>query len=237
MSATKSNYLINTLKIPDVCQCTWGELLEHKRSCFLNISLLHWAGANGGSGKLTETSILGTADRIALRENAHNRVAYVGQALAKLYELRERDRLPYVMVMHVPVSRDGQSNIQRFKEIIQKQCEQYRPCGLLKRSPKIVCVCSSSQTSEQNLEAQNALRFAEDADVLIMCKIGQRGYSNDFVKVGVNFVSASEDEGSAHALTQFYGRLLRQIKDDGKTREGLRRTVLATRGCEHERKR
>ena len=225
MSATKCQFYEDK-KIYDVCRCSWGELLERHLSCFIDIHILNWEGTAIGNRKLTHDSILTASDEIVLRLNPFLVMKYVEQALAKLYELRQRDGLPYVLVIDTP------SKVEDVTVAIRKVCKNFARCPLLHREPLVKFVCSSAQDQKANKEAQDALQFALNADVLVMNEIGKRGYSNDMVAVGLNLVPASADLQSGHQQTQFYGRLFRTIKFELKTTDALIRTVQATRGCD-----
>jgi len=225
MSATKCQFYEDK-KIYDVCRCSWGELLERNRSCFIDIHIFNWVGMAIGNRKLKKDTILTASDVSVLRGNPFLVTVYVEQALAKIYELRQRDGLPYVLVIDVP------SKVEDLAVAIREVCQNFAPCPLLRRSLKVEFVCSTAQGQQENKEAQDALQFALSADVLVMNEIGKRGYSNDMVAVGLNLVAASEDTQSGHQQTQFYGRLFRPVKSEPKTIDALIRTVRATRGCD-----
>ena len=225
MSATKCQ-LYEDEKIYDVCRCAWGELLKRNLSCFIDIHILNWVGMAIGNRKLTHDSVLTGSDVSVLRGNPFLVTVYVEQALAKLYELRQRDRLPYVLVIDVP------SKVEDLAGAIQEVCQKFTPCPLLRRSPMVKFVCSSAQDPQENKEAQDALQLALNADVFVMNESGKRGYSYDMVAVGLNLVAASVDTLSGHQQMQFYRHLFRTIKSEAKTTDALIRTVQATHGCD-----
>ena len=161
MSATKCQFYEDK-QIYDVCRFSWGELLERNLSCFINIHILNWEGTSIGNCKLTDDSVLTDSDVSVLRGNPFLVTGYVEQALAKFYELRQRDGLPYVMVI------DVSSKVEYLAGAIQEVCQNVKKCPFMQRKPLVKFVCSSAQNPLENKEAQDALQFALNADVLVM---------------------------------------------------------------------
>lgn len=236
-SAVRLNWHVEQ-RLYELGKATWVDNLNARDSCTFKIAVTNPVGMLNVATQqpFAGPDATGEWDKkeaLVLRNSHMYLVAQAQQAVRCLLEERQTHNLPFQLIVFMPASVRDQNGkdarsfrmIKDITDALRDACQGVH-CGVTNRELRVEYVSSKKKDDKEQADDDDDVVNNRESffrldglfsDILLMCQTCKRGYSNDFLHVGINLVPHGTGCNDKNDMWQGYGRLFRTIKDNVAT--------------------
>jgi hypothetical protein len=185
-----------------LARCTYGDLYRTRDLCEMRVVTLCPYGMRLG-GRTLGVGPLTTADRQLLRGSPHAQQFHASALLQTQLEWHEQYSIPFQSLIFI----GRETDIETFWRMVQRRADHLRPSTVMRRRLRVAYAFHARGAGEDTRPFRDSDRVLQafkslEYDVLIVKRIGKRGYSNPLVKLTLNLVCHNESLASRNEQIQ-----------------------------------